>query len=231
MIQEEIRKALLKQQDEKYRAFQSGLMPTVAPETILGVRTPELRKLAKELSRREDIGGFLQALPHEYFNEYQLHALILSEEKDFGRCVEAVVAFLPHVDNWATCDQMSPKVFKKHRSELLPHLRKWLCAEETYTVRFAVVMLMQHYLEEDFSPEYPALVAAIRSEEYYIRMAVAWYFATALAKQYDGVLPYLEEKRLDPWTHNKTIQKAIESYRITPEQKDYLRSLKIRKRG
>ena len=229
MIIEEIREELYKHQDLKYRDFQVKLIPGMEPEKMIGVRTPDLRKIAKQMAKREDIGEFLENLPHEFFDENQAHAFVISELKDYGRCVQEVERFLPFVDNWATCDQMSPKVFKKHRPELLDSIKEWIRSEHTYTVRFAVGMLMQHYLDEDFDPAYPEMVAEVQSEEYYIRMMIAWYFATALAKQYEAVLPYIEEKRLEPWTHNKTIQKAVESYRITPEQKEYLKSLKVRK--
>jgi len=226
MITDEIRQSLLSQRDEAYGNFQSRLIPTVGRETMIGVRTPALRKMAKELSRCADAGAFLAALPHEYFEENQLHAFILSEERDFDRCMEGVRAFLPYVDNWATCDQMSPKVFKKNRPALLRQIRVWLSSGETYTVRFAVGMLMEHFLDGDFDPALPELAAQLRSEEYYVNMMRAWYFATALAKQYDAALPYLEEHRLDEWTHNKTIQKAVESYRVPPERKEHLRSLR-----
>ena len=229
MINEEIREKLYDRQDLKYRDFQAKLIPGMEPEKMIGVRTPDLRKIAKQMAKREDIGEFLENLPHEFFDENQVHAFVISELKDYGRCVQGVERFLPFVDNWATCDQMSPKVFKKHRPELLDSIKEWIRSEHTYTVRFAVGMLMQHYLDEDFDPEYPEMVAEVQSEEYYIRMMIAWYFATALAKQYEAVLPYIEERRLEPWTHNKTIQKAVESYRITPEQKEYLKSLKVRK--
>ena len=228
MIDEEIREELYGHQDLKYRDFQVKLIPGMEPEKMIGVRTPDLRKIAKQMVKREDIGEFLENLPHEFFDENQVQAFVVSEFKDYGRCVQEVERFLPFVDNWATCDQMSPKVFKKHRPELLDSIKEWIRSEHTYTVRFAVGMLMQHYLDEDFDPAYPEMVAAVQSEEYYIRMMIAWYFATALAKQYEAVLPYIEERRLEPWTHNKTIQKAVESYRITPEQKEYLRSLKVR---
>lgn len=229
MLTEEIRAELFRMQDKAYRDFQGKLIPTVDPENVIGVRTPELRKYAKQLVRREDIRGFLDALPHKYFDEYQLHAFIISEIKDYDVCMEEVNRFLPFVDNWATCDQMSPKTFKKHRQKLLGQIKIWLQSEETYTVRFGVGMLMQHFLDDDFDPEYQELVSMIRSGEYYVHMMIAWYFATALAKQYDQILPYIEKQKLDAWTHNKTIQKAMESYRITPEQKEYLKGLKIRK--
>ena len=318
---------LLRIQDVRYRDFLSKLIPTVAPEMIIGVRTPELRAYAKELSmsavetgddaakelsmsavetgddvakelsmsaaqssagrsakqvdRTERSDGsmsdfddsaaaaFIENLPHEYFDEDQLHAFIISEIKDYDKCMEEVERFLPYINNWATCDQMSPKVFRSHKQELIVKIREWLApytgmasiadsgagisesadgtgnsasasagmdasgsspvkvpAKDTYTVRFAVGMLMQHFLDEDFDPEYLGMVSRIRSDEYYVNMMTAWYFATALAKQYDAAVPYIEDQSLDVWTHNKAIRKAIESRRITPEQKDYLRSLK-----
>ncbi len=228
MIGEEIRAELYTLRDEKYRDFQRKLIPTVRPETVIGVRTPALRAYAKELLKRPDIGEFLSALPHESFDENQLHAFLLSEIKDFDRCAAGVERFLPFVDNWATCDQLSPKVFGKHHAELLPLVKAWIASGETYTVRFGIGMLMAHFLDADFDPRYPEWVAALRSEEYYVNMMRAWYFATALAKQYGAVLPYLEQRRLDLWTHNKTIQKAVESFRIADEQKAYLRTLRIK---
>ena len=228
MISEEIRRRLYELQDISYRDFQAKLIPNIAPDSMIGVRTPALRKLAKELRKDPDIGEFLQDLPHTFFDENQLHAFIISEIKEYTECLDQVQKFLPYIDNWATCDQLSPKVFKKHKAELLSLIREWIRFDQTYTVRFGIGMLMQHYLDDDFDPEYLQMVSAVRSEEYYINMMIAWYFATALAKQYDSALPYIEQKRLETWTHNKTIQKAIESSRITPEQKDYLRILKIK---
>ncbi len=228
MIIDEIREMLYAEKDIAYRDFQAKLIPTIDKETVIGVRTPALRKMAKQLARREDIPAFLEALSHKYFEENQLHAFIIAERKDFAQCMEELTAFLPYVDNWATCDQMSPKVFKKHRHSLMPYVREWIASDQTYTVRFGVGMLMGHFLDEDFDLAYPQMVSEIRSEEYYVNMMIAWYFATALAKQYEAVLPYIEEKRLETWTHNKAIQKAVESYRITPEQKGYLKGLKIR---
>lgn len=228
MITDEIREMLCAEKDIAYRDFQAKLIPTIDKETVIGARTPALRKMAKQLAKREDIGAFLEALPHIYFEENQLHAFIIAERKDFAQCMEELYAFLPYVDNWATCDQMSPKVFKKYRQELLPHIREWIASDKTYSVRFGIGMLMAHFLDEDFDMAYPEMVSKIRSEEYYVNMMIAWYFATALAKQYEAVLPYIEEKRLETWTHNKAIQKAVESYRITPEQKGYLRGLKKR---
>ena len=228
MITEEIKKKLHELQDKQYRDFQAKLIPTVDPGRVIGVRTPELRKYAKELVKRPDIGGFLSDLPHKFFDEDQLHAFIVSEMKDYEACIEEISIFLPYVNNWATCDQMSPKVFKKHKKELLIEIKRWLSSEEVYTVRFATGMLMEHFLDDDFDPAYPKMVAKIRSDEYYINMMTAWYFATALAKQYDAVIPFIEGKKLDTWTHNKAIQKSIESNRISPERKVYLKSLKIK---
>lgn len=229
MLTDEIREELFRLQDPDYRDFQSRLIPTMSTDRMIGVRTPELRKFAKELGKRPDKDEFLENLPHRYYDEDQLHAFLLSEMKDYGECLSAVERFLPFVNNWATCDQMSPRVFRKHRTELLKPIRDWLVSEQPYTVRFGVGMLMEHYLDGDFDLAYPEMVARLRSEEYYVNMMIAWYFATALAKQYDAVLPFLEEQRLDVWTHNKAIQKAIESRRITPEQKAYLRGLKIKR--
>lgn len=229
MLTDEIREELFRLQDPEYRDFQSRLIPTMSTDRMIGVRTPELRKFAKELGKRPDKDEFLEDLPHRYYDEDQLHAFLLSEMKDYGECLSAVERFLPFVNNWATCDQMSPWVFRKHRTELLKPIRDWLVSEQPYTVRFGVGMLMEHYLDGDFDLAYPEMVARLRSDEYYVNMMIAWYFATALAKQYDAVLPFLEEQRLDDWTHNKAIQKAIESRRITPEQKAYLRGLKIKR--
>jgi len=223
----DIETELMNLRDEKYASFQQNLTPTHGREHFIGVRTPELKKLAKEFGKRADVTEFLEALPHRYFEEDQLHAFIISGEKDFGRCIELTEKFLPYVDNWATCDQFSPKVFAKHLEELLPLVNKWLASGHTYTVRFAIGVLMRYFLGEHFRTEYAEKVAAVSSEEYYINMMRAWYFATALAKNYDEVLPFIENKRLDKWTHNKSIQKAAESFRVTDEQKRYLRGLKI----
>ena len=214
-------------QDKGYADFQSKLLPTIPRETIIGVRTPELRKMAKQVCKTPAAQAFMHTLPHRYFDENQLHAFILSEEKDFNACLAELEQFLPCVDNWATCDQLSPKCFKKHTQELLPHIRKWMASEHTYTIRFGMGMLMRYYLDEAFRPEYLQWVASIKSEEYYIRMMQAWFFATALAKQWSTTLPYIGQHRLHPWTHNKAIQKAIESYRITDEQKEILRGLRF----
>lgn len=228
-IKKEIQDLLFSLQDTKYRDFHSKLMPTIDYETIIGVRTPDLRKQVKELSKRQDIGEFMGALPHDYYEENNLHAFLVEQIKDYEECMERLEAFLPYVDNWATCDAMTPKVFKKHKAELLEKIPDWINSKHTYTIRFGIEMLMKFYLDEDFDEKYLDWVAAVRSEEYYVNMMIAWYFATALAKQYDAALPYITENRLADWTHNKAIQKAVESYRITPEQKTYLKTLKRKK--
>lgn len=221
-----IQKRLLALQDSGYRTFQCKLIPTINPETVIGIRTPILRKFAKEFAGTADAEKFLQTLPHKYYDENNLHGFLIQAEKDYDRAVSLANAFLPYVDNWATCDLMSPKVFRKHLPELLVQIKKWLRSGKTYTVRFGVEMLMSFFLDAEFKKEYLELVAKIRSDEYYVKMMVAWFFATALAKQYEATLPYIEAHRLSAWAHNKAIQKAIESYRITDAEKAYLRTLK-----
>ena len=214
-------------QDLAYRDFHSKLMPTIDKETIIGVRTPQLRKFSKEFAKSEECELFLKELPHQFYEENNLHGFLLEMGKDYDILVEKLDAFLPYVDNWATCDMVRPKVFKKHLPELLTKVEEWLSSEHVYTVRYGIGMLLSFYLDEAFEPEYLERVAEIHSDEYYINMMIAWYFATALAKQYEVTLPYIENQRLDAWTHNKAIQKAIESYRITDEQKKYLRTLRV----
>ena len=229
MITEEIREELFRLQDPAFRDFQAPLVPGCDGQVFIGVRTPELRRYAKALGKREDIREFLNDLPHFYFDENQLHAFIVSGIRDFDCCLEETERFLPYIDNWATCDQFSPKVFAKHLPELDACIRRWIRDEHPYTVRFGIGMRMRYFLDEQFQPEYLEEAASIDREEYYIRMMIAWYFATALAKQYDAALPYIEQRRLPLWIHNKTVQKAVESYRITPEQKEVLRSLRRKK--
>lgn len=224
MNTQELQEQLFALQDEKYRDFQRRLIPNIPPESIIGVRTPELKKLAKEMSACPE--EFLSELPHRYFEENQIHSFIIAGTKDFDECIRRLEKFLPYVDNWATCDQMSVKAFKKHTGELIGYVRKWIASDRTYTVRFGVGCLMSFYLDGEFRKEYLELAAGIRSGEYYVNMMTAWYFATALAKQYDAALPFIEQRRLDEWTHRKAIQKAIESYRINDEQKAFLRTLK-----
>lgn len=225
MTTEEIRQRLLSMQDLKYRDFHSGLLPNV--DAIIGVRAPQLRAFAKELEKGGEAEAFLHDLPHKYYDENTLHAFLLNEIKDYGRLMEELERFLPYIDNWATCDGCRPKAVKKHLPELLDRIKVWLRSEQTYTIRFGMEMLLCHYLEDAFTPEIPALVAGVESEEYYVQMMQAWFFATALAMQWDAALPYLLEHRLTPWVHNKTIQKAVESYRITAAQKAYLKALRV----
>lgn len=225
---QKIQEKLFELQDVKYKEFHSGLIPTIDSETIIGVRTPQIRKLARELSQSPEAEAFLKQLPHKYYEENNLHGALIAQMKDYNRVINELERFLPYIDNWATCDLISPKVFKKHLPQLIEQITIWMVSDRIYTVRFGIGMLMSFYLDDAFKPEYPELVAAVRSEEYYVNMMIAWYFATALAKQYTAVVPYLEQNRLEKWTHNKTIQKAIESYRITEEQKAYLRGLKIK---
>ena len=227
MNQTELYRELYDLQDMKYRDMQIRIIPTINPESVIGVRTPELRSMAKDILKDGNYTGFLKELPHRYFEENQLQAFIISGIKDLNECMEDLEAFLPYVDNWATCDQMSPKIFRKHKDVLLTHIKEWVDSEKTYTVRFGVGMLMEHFLDDDFDLVYPEMVAKLRSEKYYVNMMIAWYFATALTKQYESSIPFIVEKRLDDWTHNKAIQKSLESRRITEEQKLYLKSLKL----
>ena len=225
---ETVRGRLFALRDETNAAFMAKLVPTLPPERVLGVRMPDARALTKELCAEPDIGLFLADLPHRYLDENNLHALILNEEKDCAAAVAAIDAFLPYVDNWATCDALRPKAFKKHPSALPDECRRWMRSGATYTVRFGIEMLMTHYLDEDFRPEYLEEASIIKSKEYYVNMMIAWYFATALAKQYEAAISYIEQRWLDQWTHNKTIRKAIESCRVTEERKAYLRTLALK---
>lgn len=218
---------LLELRDEEYARFTARLMPTVDADSVIGVRTPDLKQFAKSVWKNGCAEEFLSSLPHRYFEENNLHAFILDNIKDYGDCLDKVNAFLPYVDNWATCDQMSPKAFK-NKPQLLDSIKLWINSEHVYTVRFGIGMLMRYFLDEKFSPEYLDLVAAIKTNEYYINMMIAWYFATALAKQYEAAVPYIIEHRLDKWTQNKAIQKAVESYRVPNERKEYLKTLKIK---
>lgn len=224
-----ITELLFELRDEEYAAFQAKLTPSVDKELFIGVRVPEVRKLAKQLKNDPITSEFIRELPHKYYDENMLHGLLISEIKNYEKAVEETDRFLPFVDNWAVCDIMSPKVFKKHKAELIEKIREWTRSGDTYTIRFGIEMLMSHFLDDDFNAEYLEIPAAVHSEEYYVNMMIAWFFATALAKQWQSTIPYIENNRLDKWTHNKTIQKAVESYRITDEQKAYLKSLKIAK--
>lgn len=221
-----LQQQLFTMQDLKYRDFHSRLLPGIDKETIIGIRTPILRKFAMEFRKTEESRQFLKELPHQYYEENNLHMMLISAERDYEICLEQVKAFLPYIDNWATCDLPLPKCYVKHKEELIFEIEQWMASGKTYTIRYGIGVLMRLYLDGDFRPEYLEWVISVRSEEYYVNMMIAWYLATALAKQWDATIPYLEEKRLSEWVHKKTIQKAIESYRITPEQKVYLRSLR-----
>ena len=210
----------------KYRDFQSKLVPGIPKETILGVKTPDMRKIAKEIMGTREAEAFLAELPHRYYEENLVHFFLIAMIRDFDECAKAVEIFLPYVDCWPVCDQSSPKVFSKNHEKLLPLIRKWIGSEHVYTVRFGIRMLMNEFLGDDFRPEYLEWVAGIPGEDYYIRMMIAWYFATALAKRYDESVVYFENRRLDPWTHKKAIQKAVESFRVSDEHKDYLKTLR-----
>ena len=222
-----INERLLEYRDEKYSEFQSKLVPNISPDTIIGVRTPDMRAVAKAVAGTDEASAFLKVLPHKYYEENLVHLFIIAGIKNFDECVREVERFLPFIDCWPVCDQSSPKVFKKEHEKLLPLIKKWISSEHVYTARFGMRMLMNEFLDADFKPEYLDLVAQKRGEDYYLKMMVAWYFATALAKQYDATLPVIESRRLEPWTHNKAIQKAIESFRVTDEHKAYLRTLRV----
>ena len=219
--------ALFSLKDEAYKEFHQKLMPTVNPDTVIGVRVPEIRKLSKSAHNTKEAEAFINNLPHKYYEENNLHAFLIEKIKDFDEAIRETERFLPYIDNWATCDMFMPAVFKKNTDIILPYIFKWIKSEHTYTVRFAIGLLMKLYLDEHYNDEYPMIVASVESSEYYIKMMIAWYFATALSKQYDGVIRYITERKLDKWTHNKTIQKAIESNRIDYITKEYLRKQKV----
>ena len=227
MITVDIEKILFENSDEAYRAFQAKLMPGVDIDAIIGVRIPLLRKMAKTFIKEADIFDFLDELPHKYYDEYNLHGLIISEFKDYSKTIKYIDALLPYIDNWATCDIISPKSFAKNRVLLKNDIDRWIVSDKTYTIRFGIEMAMSHFLDKDFDASYLDKISKIESDEYYVNMMIAWYFATALTKVWGEAVPYIEQRRLSAWVHNKTIQKAIESYRITNEQKALLRSLKI----
>lgn len=226
-LEEKIRNDLFRLQDESYKQFHQNLIPTVDPELIIGIRMPKMREYAKKFRKTPEAEEYLHLLPHKYYEENNLHALLLESMKDYNQLIPALCDFLPYIDNWATCDLMTPQIFKKHTDELIVMIQQWIHSNHAYTVRFGIEMLMKFYLDECFKPQYLNMVANIISDEYYVNMMIAWYLATALAKQYDTTITILQEKRLGKWVHNKTIQKALESYRITPEQKEYLRTLKV----
>lgn len=220
---EEIQKHLFELQDMAYRDFHSRLMPGIDKETIIGIRVPVLRKYAKSIAGTELSEKFIKELPHRYYEENNLHMMLITGIKDYDRCISEIERFLPYIDNWATCDFPAPKCFENHKEDLLPVIKRWIASSGTYTIRYGIGMLMRLYLDADFDPEYVRIVAEVKSDEYYVNMMIAWYMATAIAKQWDVVIPYIEEHRMPDWVHRKTIQKAVESYRITDEQKRYLK--------
>lgn len=217
---------LMEVRDDAYQAFQMKLVPNVPPETILGVRTPDMRAIAREVFESEDREAFLNTLPHPYYEENLIHFFVLAMIRDFDACIRGVETFLPYVDCWPVSDQATPKAFRKNHTKLLPYIEKWIASDHVYTARFGLRMLMNEFLDQDFKPEYLALAASKQGEDYYLKMMVAWFFATALAKRYDETLPYLEDRRLDEWVHRKAIQKALESYRVTDAHKEYLKTLR-----
>jgi len=231
----EIQKKLFSLQDTEYKAFQAKVVPNIAPETIIGVRVPQIRAYAKELwknntcsDKENPVKAFLETLPHQYYEENLLHGFLLEFIRDFDEAARMEDLFIPYIDNWAVCDTTHPKIFKKHTEELLPWIRKWLDSRETYSIRYGINVLMSYYLDDYFKPEYLEMVSAVQSEEYYVNMMKAWFFATALAKQWDSAVEYIENRRMDSWSHNKTIQKAVESFRVSPEHKEYLKSMRIK---
>ena len=221
-----LQKQLFELQDLKYRDFHSKLMPETDKETVIGIRTPVLRKFAKEFAGTSEAEAFLRQLPHRYYEENNLHMLLITGIKDYEKCMEEIQRFLPCIDNWATCDYPAPKCFARHKDQVLEEAKRWISSGETYVIRYGIGMLMRLFLDEDFSSEYLEMTAAVQSQEYYVNMMIAWYFATALAKQWDATVPYIEQHKLSDWVHRKTVQKAVESYRITPEQKEYLKGFR-----
>ena len=217
---------LISYKDEKYREFQSKLVPNIDKETIIGVKTPEMRKIAKEIFGTEEASIFLETLPHKYYEENLIHFFLISKIKDFDECIKEVERFLPYINCWPVCDQATPLVFRKNHSKLLPLIKKWIGSDHIYTARFGIRMLMNEFLNDDFKEEYLELVSSKSGDDYYLKMMIAWFFATALAKQYDATIKYIENRCLDPWVHLKTIQKAVESYRVSDEHKEYLKKFR-----
>lgn len=223
----DLQNQLFKYQDMEYKQFHQKLIPSVDPNTVIGIRTPQLRKFAREFAKTPQAIPFLDATPHQFFEENNLHAFVIELMPDFDKAMAFTETFLPYIDNWATCDLFSPKIFKKHPAKTFEKIKIWLRSDHVYTIRYGIGLLLGNFLDSEFQPEMIDLVAELRSDEYYVNMMIAWYFATALVRQYEAALPVLIEKRLAPWTHNKAIQKAIESYRVSPEKKVYLRTLKV----
>ena len=228
LLAAEICGELFEMADSVYKDFHSKLIPTVDNDRIIGVRTPDLRKYAKTLKNSEKRLSFLDCLPHNFYDENNLHAFLIEQEKDFSSCVAELNRFLPYVDNWATCDMMNPKVLKTDKSALLREIKKWIVKDDIYSVRFGLKMLMDHFLDEDFSADYLELAASVKSDEYYINMMISWFFATALTKRYEETLPFIIDKRLSKFCHNKTISKACDSFRIAKKNKEYLKTFRIK---
>ena len=225
----DLQRELFSMQDLKYKNFNTGLIPTVNPETVIGVRTPELRRFARDFAKSSEAAKFLRTLPHTYHEENNLHAFVIETIKDYDECMSETELFLPYIDNWATCDIFSPKIFKRNPEPVYERIRVWMGSEHVYTVRYAIGLLLSNYLDDRFKADHLKLVSEIRSDEYYVNMMIAWYIATALAKQYDAAIPYITEYRLDRWVHNKAIQKAVESRRIADELKIYLKTLRVKR--
>ena len=221
-----LQEELFKLQDTEYRDFNSSLIPGIEKETVIGVRIPVLRKFAKEYAKSGETEQFMTELPHKYYEENNLHMMLIAQIKDYNKCISETEKFLPHIDNWATCDSPLPKCFDKNKEDVLERAKNWIATDTTYVKRYGMGVMMRLFLDEDFKEEYIQLVAGVKSEEYYVNMMIAWFFATALAKQWDAAIPYIQERRLSEWVHRKSIQKAVESYRITPEQKEYLKGLR-----
>lgn len=221
-----LQEELFELQDIKYRDFNSSLIPGIDKETVIGIRTPVLRKFAKEYAKSGETEQFMRELPHKYYEENNLHMMLIAQIKDYNKCISETEKFLPHIDNWATCDSPLPKCFDKNKEDVLERAKNWIATDATYVKRYGMGVMMRLFLDENFKEEYIQLVASVKSEEYYVNMMIAWYIATALAKQWDAAIPYIQERRLSEWVHRKSIQKAVESYRITPEQKEYLKGLR-----
>ena len=221
-----LQEELFKLQDTEYRDFNSSLIPGIDKETVIGIRTPVLRKFAKEYAKSGETEQFMRELPHEFYEENNLHMMLIGQIKDYDECISELEKFLPYIDNWATCDSPLPKCFDKNKEDVLEWAKNWIATDATYVKRYGMGVMMRPFLDEDFKEEYIQLVASVKSEEYYVNMMIAWYMATALAKQWDAAIPYIQERRLSEWVHRKSIQKAVESYRITPEQKEYLKGLR-----
>ncbi|MDD5930605.1 MAG: DNA alkylation repair protein [Spirochaetales bacterium] len=225
-MSKEIISKLFSVQDSEYKEFQSRLVPNISPDSMIGIRTPQMRKIAKEINGTQIAENFLSELPHKYYEENLIHFFLIAMVKDFNECINKLETFLPYIDCWPVCDQSSPKVFKKNHEQLLPYIKKWISSPHVYTARFGMRILMNEFLDEDFKEEYLELVASKKGDDYYLKMMIAWYFATALAKQYDSAISFIEHRKLEQWTHNKAIQKALESFRVSEEHKDYLRTLR-----